>query len=522
MGLWKDIIGIPDAMKVQVEPPREQHIAAWYQMCRMFYENNGLYDALSEVAYKANLWQAGVEPLRNPVYRVTEFYAKKLWPGVLPGALPIQTTNKRIIEPIHQVWKWSNFSAKKTVFARQQALFGDAYIKVATKTGADGTALDVHYELIKAEHVTDLDLDQRGYLTYLRVDIPIRVMQQDGTWKRLTHTEIWDKQRYRLWVGEHGAFATAATGMGDPDEDKPLSDFGIDFVPFVKAPFIDTDDLRGANAWFHALDKIDEANRQATRLHQQLYVSNKETWAIEADITDAAGRPIAPPKIGNRRDGTTGYDGDVVTVGDLHLWRLPSGWHLKSTVPPINFAASIDALAAQIEEIADDLPEMAYYRTRDFGDQLSGVALRLKLGPAVDRVTEARGIAEDALARANQMALTIGAKAGLFPDVGTYEKGDFDHSFAERPVMPLPETEEAAAAQQRQALGIPQEQLWKELGYTDDQIKEFQDAKQQAADAQMAAINVQRAQLGLQADQQAAKNPDTAVEQRLRQQQNGQ
>jgi hypothetical protein len=72
------------------------------------------------------------------------------------------------------------------------------------------------------------------------------------------------------------------------------------------------------------------------------------------------------------------------------------------------------------------------------------------------------------------------------------------------------------------ALGIPQEQLWKELGYTDDQIKDFQDAKQQAADAQMAAINVQRAQLGLQADQQAAKNPDTAVEQRLRQQQNGQ
>jgi hypothetical protein len=56
--------------------------------------------------------------------------------------------------------------------------------------------------------------------------------------------------------------------------------------------------------------------------------------------------------------------------------------------------------------------------------------------PAVDRVIEARGNAEAALIRAQQMALTIGVQAGVFKDIGTYEKGDFDHRFESREVFP--------------------------------------------------------------------------------------
>jgi hypothetical protein len=125
---------------------------------------------------------------------------------------------------------------------------------------------------------------------------------------------------------------------------------------------------------------------------------------------------------------------------------LPGMAKLESLVPNINYEAALKILQDDMMELERDLPELAYARiSEQGGGDLSGRAIRFMLTPAIDRALEARGNAEAALVRANQMALTIGAAAGLFRGVGTYDAGDFDHSFAARPVITVSEEEEAAA-----------------------------------------------------------------------------
>jgi hypothetical protein len=49
--------------------------------------------------------------------------------------------------------------------------------------------------------------------------------------------------------------------------------------------------------------------------------------------------------------------------------------------------------------------------------------------------------------QANQIALTLGKNAGIpkFQSIGTYENGDFAHTFKERDVLPADELEDAQA-----------------------------------------------------------------------------
>ena len=62
----------------------------------------------------------------------------KIWPGPLPAALPIVTENQAIIEPIQQVWTWSNWGSEKQAAARWFACYGDMFLKVATKSDDAG------------------------------------------------------------------------------------------------------------------------------------------------------------------------------------------------------------------------------------------------------------------------------------------------------------------------------------------------------------------------------------------------
>jgi hypothetical protein len=78
----------------------------------------------------------------------------------------------------------------------------------------------------------------------------------------------------------------------------------------------------------------------------------------------------------------------------------------------------------------------------------SGVAVRLLLSDALDRLLEVRGNAETALVRAQQMALTLGNNARLFEgNIGTFENGDFEHAFHEREAFPLSMQEQSEIVQ---------------------------------------------------------------------------
>jgi len=432
----------------------------FYRMLEAYYLNNGLYDATTQALYENGIWTAGMKALRNPAKRTVEFHVTHIWPGNLEKALPLITANDRITAPLQKVWHWSNWGVKKQLAARWFALFGDWFCKVATSTDNNNKVSRVFLQNIKPELVTDFEVDERGNVTSIRLDIPTG--EHNGKY----HTEVWSKAGYQLYL--HGlAPTTPVKQLGPPLTSLPLSAFGIDFVPFVHASFIDIGEKRGIGVFTLALDKIDEANRMATRLHQIIFRYNRPTVAILANGTDAAGRPLPPPKLANDISGSSQeHDDDVKS--------FPGTSKMEYLVANLNYQAHLDVINAQMRELEEDLPELSYYRQKELGSGISGRAVRLLLSQAVDRTLEARGNIETALARADAMALSIGVNAGIFKRIGTYQNGDFEHSFAEREVIPFSAQEQAETMSLERAAGVPLVTSARRRGWSQSEIERME------------------------------------------------
>lgn len=450
-----------------------------YELLRYYYFSNGLYDALRSALYQVGAEDESLRPLRNPAARVVEFYAAKLWPGALPGALDVVAENDRIIDPIRQVWEWSNFGARKQVWARWQALYGDVFVKVAS----DAEAGRVWYQLIDPRYVSDFSVDNRSYLRYVQIDIPRDEM---------TYTEIWSKDAgtLRVWDGHTLGAGASVEALGQPDRLTALTELGIDFVPVVHVRHRDVGDRRGAGAFQMVLDQIDEANRMATRLHRMLFRHNRNLWVLRANAVDKSGRPMPPPRVGT--DGT-----DTLEVGDDSVIRLPGNSQLDSMVPQINYEAALSVLNAHVLELENELPELRYYRLQDAGE-LSGRAIKLVLSAATDRLYEARGNALGALARLGAMALTMGQQVGLWGrDVGRYEAGDFVHTYTAADPFPISALEQSEMVRNFTQAGVPLASALRFSGYQEAEIEAVLQAQAEAraadeAQLAQALLNAQR------------------------------
>lgn len=489
----------------------------WLKLLRGFYQQYALYDARGYALYQEGIQTEALKNLRTCAYRAVEFYVATVWPGTLPDALPVEDAKRQaVIDAIHQVWQWSDWERQKQVMVRHAATLGDSFTKVVVRP--DNSR--VHFQLIDPAHVADFDVDERGFLTWIRIDIPQSERTTDGTVRTFTHTEVWERETTYEPVEENGAIRVVGrTGgrfrrwkhtkgdddidkLGAPEEERPLSDFGIDFIPIDHCLFKDVGELWGMGCFAHTIEKQIEADRAVTRLHQMLYRNNKNTWILEApDAIASDGRPssVPPPRIAGL-SGSSSADG-VVDVGGESMGRVTAGWTIKSLVPQLQYDAALSILNAHQAELTHDLPELLYYSASELGANASGRARRIHLTPAIDRALEARANLEASLIRLNQMALTLGRNAGLFPEsIGTYENGDFAHRFKERDVLPADELEEAQAHKalhegrlvEHEWLAVATALELERAGYSADEIRQIEEAReataQDAADRLLTAM----------------------------------
>lgn len=439
---------------------------AYFDLLKAYYLNNALYDETMSALRRLKIWNEPMKPIRNPAMRATEFYASTLWPGALDRALEVKSDNSRLAEPIGQIWRWSNWGAVKQRAARWFGLYGNLFIKAAQRD--DGRP---YLQLIEPQNISDFRVDERGFITYIQINTP-QVRQIGDAPTAVTRTEVWDKASQTFWLYEHQRGDDAPDKLGEPKETKSFEEFGIDFVPVVFAMKTDIGDQWGAGCFSLALDKIDEANRVATRLHQLLFKNNKNSWAVSANGMDASGRPLPAPRLQSSTNDPAGDEKGKIMLGDEEVFYLPGNSTLQSLVPNVNYLAALQILQDHMRELENDLPELTYYRLRDFS-QLSGKAIRLMLSTAIDRAVEARGNAEDALARADMMALTLGVTAGVFANIGDFESGDFEHTFKARPVLAPDQTELLQDLSLKQGLGVPDKQLQIEAGYTEGDFEQW-------------------------------------------------
>jgi hypothetical protein len=111
--------------------------------------------------------------------------------------------------------------------------------------------------------------------------------------------------------------------------------------------------------------------------------------------------------------------------------------------------------------------------------------LRYMMEAAIDRLEEARGNAEGALIRAQQMALTIGQNAGLFKGLGDYKAGALAHSFGQRQVLTLAERERAEIVKMYVEAGVPVVSATRRAEWTDEEREQLaEDKEEEQANAQ--------------------------------------
>lgn len=442
-----------------------------------YYLNNGLYDELRLTGYFLD--EPNLKAIRNPAQRVVKFYGDTIWPGRLPDALPLDleaTANQQLKEPLADLWKWSNWQQRKQILVRWTAVLGETYIKVAQPEGKKR----VYLQLNRPEYVTDYDDDEQGNITYIRVDVP-RSKRDGDEVEFFLHTEVWEKENGRCRIWEHDKTPeTPIEQLGTPKKDYDLQEtWGIDFIPWVRAVHLDIGEDRGVGAYLLQLDKIDEANRLATRLHTMLFRHNDVTWALESNMVDAAtGRPLPPPRIATDIDSN---GNEVVDLSGEKFIRLPGMAKLTSLVPNINYESALSALNAHLAEVKNDLPELRYYDLPELGE-LSGRAIRLLMGPAITSAEEVRGNLEDALVRAQKMALTIGQNTGVWKNLGSYDDGDLEHGFEERPIIPADRTEAAEIIKAEKEAGIPLFTSLRKSGATEKEMNQLEEdyAREQA------------------------------------------
>jgi hypothetical protein len=104
---------------------------------------------------------------------------------------------------------------------------------------------------------------------------------------------------------------------------------------------------------------------------------------------------------------------------------------------------------------------------------MSGKALMIMLGAAVDRANEARNNFLSSLSRAFEMALTIGIYNGVFPSsLGSFDSGDFEHELHVDSAWGESVEEKATTMQSLTNAGVPAKSAMKLAGFTEQQIAE--------------------------------------------------
>lgn len=409
--------------------------------------------------------------LRTVVNRSVEFYASKMLPGKKIG---VTSQNAAVKTAIERVIKSSNLGNQKPAMLRGFSLYGDSFIRVR------GDNENSYLEDISPFYVTDFGEDSRGILTYTRIDIPILDAQQHPA----LYTEYWDAetQTERVWEATVYTSTTQISSMGEPSQINTFAELGITFIPIVHTKFRDSGDLRGLSCVYHALDKIYEANRLATRLHDLLFRFGKPLFVAGANDKDQAGRPLPPPKINTTATGnaTSAESAKEETIfGDVV--GMPGMSTLEALIPDVRYADALAILNAHMEEIEKDLPELRWYSMSPTErSAMSGTALRTLLGAAVDRANEARNNFLASLSRAMEMALVIGNHNGLFPGVsGTFGTDAFEHELVVDDSWGESIDEKAATMQALTAAGMPAKAAMKLAGFSEEQVKEaFPDVAQ--------------------------------------------
>lgn len=362
----------------------------------------------------------------NPAARLGNFWQTYLMGGALDplagpaGALPIITENDALRPAIANLWRDSNWMVNKDVFTLRGAVLGDAALRVVD----DPERGKVYLQLVNPGALADVTLDAfgnvKGYtLEEARADP--RNAERSVIYRETAERADADVVYATFLDGAPYAWNGQAAEWTEP--------YG--FVPLVLCQHNNVGLSWGWSELHPALSKIREVDDVASKVsdHVRKYVD--PAW-----LFTGMGKPKKDVALNQTTPTAARPEPMRDEIPSLYIENPDA--KATALVAPLDLAATLQHVQEMIGELERDYPELKFEVLR-LGGQVSGAALRTAQEPVEQKVRMRRAGYDDALRRAQQMAVAIGGWRGYAGYAGfgleSYAAGALDHAIGDRPVF---------------------------------------------------------------------------------------
>lgn len=361
------------------------------------------------------------------------------------SAIPIQTENEALVPAIERLWRVSNWQVNKDICTLYGSLFGD----VAIKPIDDTTREKVYLEVVHPGTIAEIEKDPFGnvksYVIQEHRESPLRQGQ------KVVYTEKafrdGDNVVYQTFL-DNAPYDWSGDGQAEWAEP-----YGFIPMTIIQHNNVGLDwglaELHSGRNKFHEVDDI------ASKLNDQIRKAVDPVWFFSGvkkpvnipettRTTNAAGSANAQSYLDNPDAGRE----------QTPALYAETGGDAKALVADLDITAVSNHLTELLEDIEEDFPELRS-STRDgqgASGEKSGLAIRESRRNAERKVIQRRPNYDDALVRAQQMAVAIGGFRNYEGYEGfnldSFANGELDHSIQKRPVFavdPLDEIEILAA-----------------------------------------------------------------------------
>ena len=390
-----------------------------------------------------------IRNIYNPAYRNGEFWRSSIWGG---PPLEFETENENLLDPLAQVYSWSNWQVQKDILTLYGAVMGDVALRVRDDVGRK----QVYFEVIHPAAIIEKTVDSRGNVkSYV-----LQEERQDPN--RPDRTVIFTEIAIR--DGENVFYKTLLDGQ-------PFAWDGIDaefsepygFVPLV---FIQHNNVGGEWGWaemYPGLSKIREIDDLASKTSDQIRKIVDPIWLMIGQSKPTNTPIFSKTQPTNATLSQHPFPGREETNA---LYVKSENAKAQALIVDLDLPSVREYIKDILAELERDFPELQIDIWAGSGDT-SGRALRIARQRVTTKVEQRRATYYDALLRANKMALAIGGFRDYFSSFSleSFEKGELDHTIKTRPVFALDQLDIAEIDQaQAQAIKTEQEALnWPRL-----------------------------------------------------------
>jgi hypothetical protein len=443
-----------------------------YEICWSMYENT-VYREIHKWArsYKTQFGlYRYIRNIYNPAYRLGEFWKTHLWGGALDldtlkGALPIITDNEALRLAIADLWRWSNWHVRKDIATLYGSVMGDVFLQVVDDVGRAKVYLDV----VHPGTVSDITVDAYGNIKAYKIEESRKSPEKQD--QAVTYVEI-----AKRGDGQGVIFQTFMNGKpyawnGQAAEwEEPYG-----FIPMVHIKHNDVGLDWGWSELHPARSKMHEMDDVASILSDQIRKTVNVKWLFTG--TD---KPSSPSPTGASESTSRPEPG---REEEPAIYAKNAEVKATPMVAQLDIDGAVHHILEILKDLERDYPELKFDALRASGD-VSGKALRVARQPAEAKVLQRRALYDDALVRAQQMAVAIGGFRGYegFGGFGldSYDQGDLDHQIGERPVFAVDSLDELEedklfweTAGMAVKAGSPLDSYLKDSGWDDERITQF-------------------------------------------------